>query len=85
MSVTEPIVTRHDDGRLTVEWPDPPRPSYEVSHEVIQMFVDAFNDRRARDEAVIQQTWKLARPKTASGAPAVIARIIAAVDKDGTP
>ena len=58
MSVTDPTLTRHADGRVTVEWPDPPRRSYEVAHEVIQGWVDTINARRARDEAIIDYTAK---------------------------
>jgi hypothetical protein len=41
----EPALTRHSDGTLSVVWPDPPRPSYMVSHEVIQRLVDDNNKR----------------------------------------
>lgn len=52
----EPTLTRHDDGTLTVAWPDPPRRTYEVAHEALQSLVDDYNEvvlelRRHRDIA----------------------------------
>ena len=44
MNVSDPTLTRHEPyGRITVQWPDPPRPSYDVSHEVIEQWVDTLN------------------------------------------
>jgi hypothetical protein len=73
---SDPVITRHDDGRLTVEWPDPPRPFYDVAlfydvaHDVIQQWVNDLNERRARDEAIIRATmfvsaWRLNTNETA--------------------
>ena len=39
-----PTLTRHNDGSITAEWPDPPRPSYEVAHEVLVEYVDQLNE-----------------------------------------
>ena len=40
----DPVLTRHEPyGTITVEWPDPPRPSYDVAHEVVAEWVDTLN------------------------------------------
>ena len=44
MSVTKPTLTRHADGSITAEWPDPPRPTYEVAHEVLVEYVEQLNE-----------------------------------------
>ena len=51
-----PVFTRHQDGVVTIEWPDPPSAAYPVAGEVIQGWVDFYNSRRARDEAIILAT-----------------------------
>ena len=41
---TEPTFTRHADGSITAEWPDPIRPSYEVAHEVLVQWLADQNE-----------------------------------------
>ena len=85
MTNHDPIITRHEDGRVSVEWPDPARPFYPVSHDLIQMFVDIHNDQRARDERIIDAAldWDSWDP-TYSGPPAEYDRIIAAAETPET-
>ena len=40
----DPTITRHDDGTLTVGWPDPPLRTYEVAHEALRFPLDDYND-----------------------------------------
>ena len=40
----DPTITRHDDGTLTVGWPDPPLRTYEVAHEALRFLVDDYNE-----------------------------------------
>jgi len=51
--VHEPTVTRHADGHLTIQWPDPPRPWYKFSHQLIQEWVDTYNARLERDHEIV--------------------------------
>ena len=41
---SEPTFTRHADGSITAEWPDPPRPFYEVSHELLVQWLADLNE-----------------------------------------
>lgn len=42
--MSEPTVTRVDDvGHVVIQWPDPPRPTYEVAAGVIAQLVDQTN------------------------------------------
>lgn len=42
--VSDPTFTRHEPyGTITVEWPDPPRRSYEVAHAVLAQYVETLN------------------------------------------
>jgi hypothetical protein len=41
--MNEPVVTEHSDGRLSVEYPNPPRPTYEMSAELIPLVVERIN------------------------------------------
>ena len=43
MTVSDPTFTRQPDGTVTVEWPDPPRRSYEVTHELLIEWMETFN------------------------------------------
>lgn len=42
--MSDPTITRNDDGTLSISWPDPPRPTYEVAHEALQFMVDDYNE-----------------------------------------
>lgn len=39
----EPVITRNEDGTVSIEFPDPPRRTYEVAHEVLVEVVEAIN------------------------------------------
>lgn len=54
MNVTDPTVTRNADGSLTVEWPDPPRDSYLVSHEALAEMI-THADKLSRIAAIIAE------------------------------
>ena len=41
--MSEPVIRKLPGGFVGVNYPDPPRPFYEVSHELIQRFVDSIN------------------------------------------
>ena len=41
--MSDPTITRNDDGTVTIRWPDPPRRTYEVAHEALQLMVDDYN------------------------------------------
>jgi len=44
MLVTDPTVTKVGKWHLQVEWPDPPRATYEVAHEVLAELIEMVND-----------------------------------------
>ena len=57
MTPDAPTITRHegdDHPTYTVEFPDPPRASYEVAHDIIEQHVDLLN-RVAQLEAFVQR------------------------------
>jgi len=57
MTPDAPTITRHegdDHATYTVEFPDPPRASYEVAHDIIEQHVDLLN-RVAELEAFLER------------------------------
>ena len=56
----DPTITRHDDGTLTVGWPDPPLRTYEVAHEALRFLVDDYNEVVAEANRLRVQRDRLA-------------------------
>jgi len=64
MNHDAPVFRRAEDGKLTVDWPDPPADYYPVDVRIIQQMTDAHNklvDARAEIDELRTANEKLRR------------------------